>query len=135
MDVRRFYQRRQQFHAVLQRLQEAVELPCSAVVRDAVIQRFEFTFELLWKSLQLYLQHLGYEANSPRRVLREAFEAGLIANDEEGDSWMAMLEDRNLTSHTYDEALAEAVYQRIAQQHIHLLREADVRLQQITWEA
>lgn len=134
MSRQRFEQRRQQFEQALERLREALVLPYSEVVRDGVIQRFEFTFELLWKTLQIYLQHLGYEANSPRRVLREAFEAGIIVSDAEGEGWMAMLDDRNLTSHPYDEALAEAVYQRIADQHIHLLEEAERRLQGIVWE-
>lgn len=134
MSQQRFEQRRQQFEQALERLREALVLPYSEVVRDGVIQRFEFTFELLWKSLQIYLQHLGYEANSPRRVLRAAFEAGIIPSDAEGDGWMAMLDDRNLTSRTYDEALAEAVYQRIASQHIRLLEEAERRLQGIHWE-
>ncbi len=134
MSWQRFEQRRQQFAQALQRLREALALPYSEVVRDGVIQRFEFTFELLWKSLQIYLQHLGYDASSPRRVLREAFEAGIIPSDTEGDGWMAMLDDRNLTSHTYDEALAEAVYQRIANRHIRLLEEAERRLQGIHWD-
>lgn len=134
MNRQRFEERRQQFAQALERLREALALPYSEVVRDGVIQRFEFTFELLWKTLQIYLQHLGYEANSPRRVLREAFEAGIIVSDAEGDGWMAMLDDRNLTSHTYDEALAEAVYQRIANRHIHLLEEAGRRLQSVRWE-
>jgi nucleotidyltransferase substrate binding protein (TIGR01987 family) len=134
MSQQRFEQRRQQFAQALQRLREALALPYSEVVRDGVIQRFEFTFELLWKTLQLHLQHLGYEANSPRRVLREAFEAGIIASEREGDGWMAMLDDRNLTAHTYDEALAEAVYERIAKRHIHLLEEAERRLQNLRWE-
>ncbi len=47
---------------------------------------------------------------------------------------MAMLDDRNLTSHTYDEVLAEAIYRRIASQHIVLLEEAARRLQNIAWE-
>lgn len=134
MSQQRFEQRRRLFHQALQRLREALAMPYSEVVRDGVIQRFEFTFELLWKTLQVYLHHLGYEANSPRRVLREAFEAGIIPSDSEGDGWMAMLDDRNLTSHTYDEALAEAIYQRIASQHIVLLEEAARRLQNIAWE-
>jgi nucleotidyltransferase substrate binding protein (TIGR01987 family) len=134
MSQQRFEQRRQQFQRALQRLREALAMPYSEVVRDGVIQRFEFTFELLWKTLQVYLQHLGYEASSPRRVLREAFEAGIIPSDTEGDGWMAMLDDRNLTSHTYEESLAEAIYQRIVNQHTPLLEEAERRLQDILWE-
>ena len=134
MSQQRFEQRRQQFQRALQRLREALAMPYSEVVRDGVIQRFEFTFELLWKTLQVYLQHLGYEASSPRRVLREAFEAGIIPSDTEGDGWMAMLDDRNLTSHIYEESLAEAIYQRIVNQHTPLLEEAERRLQDILWE-
>jgi hypothetical protein len=59
MSQQRFEQRRRQFHQALQRLQEPLAMPYSEVVRDGVIQRFEFTFELLWKTLQVYLHHLG----------------------------------------------------------------------------
>ena len=78
-------------------------------MRDATIQRFEFTFEAAWKTLQLFLLHQGFEATGPRQVLKQAFSFGLIPTPGEGDVWLAMLEDRNLTTHTYRETLAETI--------------------------
>lgn len=77
---------------------------------DATIQRFEFTFELFWKLLKVILEFQGTETQYPRDTLRAAYRGRLI-NDEEG--WLLMLKDRNLTSHTYDEAIADEIYRKI----------------------
>lgn len=77
---------------------------------DATIQRFEFTFELFWKLLKVILEFQGTETQYPRDTLRAAYRGRLI-NDEEG--WLLMLKDRNLTSHTYDEAIADEIYHKI----------------------
>jgi len=83
------------------RLAEAATLPETDIVRDAAIQRFEFTFELVWKTLQLYLEHEGLESSGPRAVLKRAFVIRLISDQDEADVWLQMLDDRNLTSHAY----------------------------------
>ena len=88
-------------------LTKALAQPKDEFVRDAAIQRFEFTFELFWKTLQAYCRLQGIEANSPRASLREAFRIGLMDDD---SRYMAMLQSRNLASHTYEEALAEVIY-------------------------
>ena len=85
----------------LERLEHALAQPVNKFVRDSAIQRFEFTFELLWKSLKTYAQEAGLETFSPRDSLRTGFHLGIIQEDLE---WFRMLEDRNLTSHTYNEA-------------------------------
>lgn len=77
---------------------------------DATIQRFEFTIELFWKLLKKLLLAKGVSAQYPRDVLKEAY-AGNLIDDEE--IWLSMLNDRNQTSHTYDEALANQIYERI----------------------
>lgn len=85
---------------------------------DAAIQRFEFTYELAWKILKLLLSHYGIsDVNTPRTAFKEAFAAKIIMD---GDSWMAMIDDRNLTTHTYDETTALAVYQRIRDIYLDL---------------
>lgn len=98
-------------------LDEAKENP-SLTVRDGVIQRFEFTAELAWKTVREYLisQEIG-ELNSPKAVLAEGFRNGLI-NDENG--WLQILRDRNSTSHIYDEAEAGEIFGRISTQYIEL---------------
>ena len=77
---------------------------------DATIQRFEFTFELAWKFLQDYFLEQGIQLNYPKEVLKEAFASGIV--DEES-LWLGMLADRNMTSHTYNEKLADEIYERI----------------------
>lgn len=73
------------------------------LVRDAAIQRFEFTFELAWKLLAKLLSEAGQAPAGPRPTLRRAYAAGWI--DDEA-AWLAMLEDRNATTHVYDESVA-----------------------------
>lgn len=77
---------------------------------DATIQRFEFTFELAWKFLKDYFTQKGLELHFPKEILQQAFETRLIDNEE---LWITMLKDRNMTSHTYDEKLADEIYIRI----------------------
>lgn len=98
------------------------------ILRDATIQRFEFTFEAAWKALQMYLQYQGLEANGPRQALKQAFAQGLIPTPEEADIWMDMLEDRNLTTHTYREELAEAIAANIRARYAACLHEMAARL-------
>ncbi len=105
------------FDAILQkffnanlRLSEALTQPYNEYIRDSSIQRFEFTFELFWKILRLYALRDGIEVNSPRTSIREAFRLGLI--DEE-ELYLAMLESRNMATHTYDEEIAEEIFQQL----------------------
>lgn len=98
------------FRLAVIRLREAVELPETDVSRDAAIQRFEFCFELAWKVIQEKARAEGLDCRSPKGCLKHAFKAELI-HDESG--WLDMLEDRNRTTHTYDEALARDVFGRL----------------------
>ena len=85
----------------------------SDVVRDASIQRFEYTFEALWKATQLYLrEEEGLTVGSPKRVVRASFQVDLL-NEDQTRLALEMVDDRNLTVHTYNETLAEAIYSRI----------------------
>lgn len=77
---------------------------------DATIQRFEFTIELAWKWLKDYFLEHDIILYYPKEILQEAYRVQLIENE---NVWLNMLKDRNLTSHTYDEKLADAIYQRI----------------------
>src|SRR5665647_765179 len=84
--------------------------------RDGIIQRFEFTFELAWKTLKAIFEEEGLNGlNSPKIVLREAFLAGLIEDDE---LWLLMLNDRNSTSHIYSKELAIEICNNIITKHI-----------------
>lgn len=92
----------------LDTLEEVLNMPYSVIVRDASIQRFEYTFEITWKLLKKAAKIDGIEVSSPRQALRAAHQLGLIADI---DLWFEMLEDRNMTSHTYDQYIADKVYE------------------------
>jgi nucleotidyltransferase substrate binding protein (TIGR01987 family) len=81
---------------------------------DGTIQRFELTFELFWKVVRRLLARQGIEANSPRTVVQQAYRLGWLDDEQR---WLKLLEDRNLTSHTYREALAQEIYSRIPAHH------------------
>ncbi|MGH7256650.1 MAG: HI0074 family nucleotidyltransferase substrate-binding subunit [Nitrospirales bacterium] len=97
----------QTFGRALDRLKEALGQPANELIRDAAIKRFEFTFELAWKAIQRCLREEGIQCRSPKGCLREAFAFGLVPDD---PRWIKMMEDRNLTSHTYDEQTAQTLF-------------------------
>ncbi len=109
----------QSFAKAIQRLAEALEAPPSDLVRDAAIQRFEFSFELGWKAIQELMRQQGQSCQSPKSCLREAFKQGWIDDENAG---IHILDDRNLTSHSYDENLAIAIYHR-PPQHVRFLQQ------------
>ena len=108
----------------LARLHESIEeskTNGSLTIRDGVIQRFEFTTELAWKTIREYLLTENVmDINSPKSVMREAYNNNLITDD---DGWIQILQDRNSTSHIYDEDDANEVYKRISTSHIKLFDE------------
>ncbi|HBE81008.1 MAG TPA: nucleotidyltransferase [Firmicutes bacterium] len=95
--------------------------------RDGLIQRFEFTFELAWKTLQAMFENEGLIGlNSPKTVLKEALKAGLIDDEE---IWLKMLTDRNSTAHIYNERMAIEICNRIRQAHEMPLEQLAVRIE------
>jgi len=99
----------------LDRLGEALRVGAEEPLAiDGTIQRFEFTFEPFWKSVRRLLARQGIEANSPRRALQQAYRLGWLDDEQR---WLKLLEDRNPTSHTYREALAQEIYSRIPVHH------------------
>ena len=107
-------------NTALSRLDLALAQPVNEFVRDSSIQRFEFTFELFSKSLKAYAEESGLEAFSPRDSIRIAFQLGVI---QESPEWFRMLEDRNLTSHTYNETTADSIYSHLPT-YTRLVRQA-----------
>lgn len=96
----------------VRRLREALQAGSeNSLFVDAAIQRFEFCVELAWKALQGVLERdHGIAVASPKPAFQEAFRVGLF--DDEA-TWLSMLRDRNLTSHTYREALAREIHGRL----------------------
>jgi len=113
------------FAKATQRLAEALEAPTNDLVRDATIQRFEFSFELGWKAIQEVLRQQGQNCQSPKSCLRAAFKQGWIDNETAG---IQILDDRNLTSHTYNEDLAVAIYRRLPH-HLRFFQQLLERLE------
>jgi nucleotidyltransferase substrate binding protein (TIGR01987 family) len=70
------------------------------IVLDVATKRFEFTYEMAWKSLKRALDYLGIDARSPRPIFKEAYTQGLLQDEQ---VWLDMIEMRNLSSHVYDE--------------------------------
>jgi nucleotidyltransferase substrate binding protein (TIGR01987 family) len=97
-----------------ERLQQATGLPqLGEIERDAIIQRFGFTFEAVWKAAQAYLLQVeGIDAASPKGVIRACREVGLL-DEVEATTALQMADDRNLTVHTYNEPLAVQIFGRI----------------------
>ncbi|MBU1122745.1 MAG: HI0074 family nucleotidyltransferase substrate-binding subunit [Candidatus Omnitrophota bacterium] len=108
------------FSNAVERLREALngDFSLTSLVVDGTIQRFEFTFELSWKLANAILENNNVFARWPRMVIKEAFKFGLI---KEGQGWLEMLEDRNKTSHIYDEKQALGIYERIKNKHLNFL--------------
>jgi nucleotidyltransferase substrate binding protein (TIGR01987 family) len=94
----------------------------------ACIQAFEFTFEVFWKTFQKIGQSQGVMIGSPKTAFSFAFEAGFIDNE---DVWIDLLNDRNMTTHTYHEMLAQQIFTRIKEHYIHAFEKAYVKLQSV----
>lgn len=93
----------------------------SPVERDAAIQRFEYTVEAVWKAARAVLaEHYGIELASPKPVIRACAQNGILS-ETDARAAMDMIDDRNLTSHTYNEDLAIAIFSRLAN-HTRVLR-------------
>ena len=124
----RFLERIQVVEKALATLKELAFLQDpSPVERDAAIQRFEHTFEAFWKALQVYLREVeGLEGASPKGVIRLVREVGLL--EEEARLALGMVDDRNLTVHTYNESLAQAIFRRLPE-HTRLMEQVLGRLQ------
>lgn len=85
----------------------------SPIERDAAIQRFEYTVEASWKAARSYLRIIeGTDSNSPKGVIRGLRQSGFL-KDDEAVLALEMIDDRNLTSHTYNQEVAEGLFQRI----------------------
>jgi len=114
----------QNFERALQRLVEAVNRAKDDLDKDGVIQRFEFTVELLWKTLKAILQYQGIECYSPRSCIKEAFKANILDDDE---IILDMLEDRNISSHIYNETISEEIFTRIKDVYLEYLKSLNLK--------
>ncbi|WP_038069579.1 MULTISPECIES: nucleotidyltransferase substrate binding protein [Thermoanaerobacterium] len=94
--------------------------------RDGIIQRYEFTFELAWKTLKEIFEDEGLIGlNSPKTVLREAYSSGLIDDEK---IWLDMLVDRNATSHIYSQSNAIEICKRIKEIYVDKLEKLKYKI-------
>ncbi len=118
IDVR-WKQRFKHFEQAYAQLEKAVKLskkrPLSELEEQGIIQAFEYTHELAWNVLKDFLEEQGVrDLYGSKDSSREAFKRGLIEN---GDSWMDMVQSRNLTSHTYNRDIAQKIVQAILEKY------------------
>jgi nucleotidyltransferase substrate binding protein (TIGR01987 family) len=116
----RWKQRFQNFGRGFVLLREALERKpenLSMLEKEGVIQRFEYTFELAWKTLKDYLEEGGLVISpvTPRQVIKEAYAAKVISD---GEVWITMLDNRNLLSHTYDFSVFEQAVNAMAAHYL-----------------
>jgi nucleotidyltransferase substrate binding protein (TIGR01987 family) len=120
--MQRVHQRIQLACRALATLQELTPIASPTLVeRDAAIQRFEYSTEACWKAAQSVLSmQFGLELASPKSVIRASAQNALLT---EADARLAMdlVDDRNLTAHTYNEALAQAIWSRLPH-HLSVLQ-------------
>ena len=115
--MKRFQERKEDLKNATERLKEALNEEITDIVIDGVLHRFEFTFELAWKTMKDYLEYQGIigKIGSPREIIKEAFSVGLIEN---GETWMDMMLSRNTLSHLYDEETSREIYDKIKEEYI-----------------
>lgn len=86
------------------------------IIKEGLIQRFEYTHELAWNVMKDFLLNAGNtNIFGSKDATKEAFAAGLIAN---GEVWMDMIRSRNKTSHTYNEATADEIFFKIVREYL-----------------
>lgn len=112
MSKERLKEKFDEYRKAVIKLKEALEEDLSnPLLYDGVMQRFEFTYELAWKLMKLYLEFEGIATvNSPRTAFKEAFAVGIITD---GEVWIDMINARNLTVHTYNEQMAKEIYNKV----------------------
>ncbi len=116
-----FNRKYENYSNALLKLKEALQIEEPDEVQiDGIIQRFEFTFELAWKTIKEYLEFMGMAGDmvGPRGVLKVAFEEGIIYD---GDNWIKMMEARNNMSHRYDYEESRNIYLDIKNTYVLLL--------------
>lgn len=114
--MKRFEERKQDLKNAKNRLKEALDEEENDLNIDGVLHRYEFTFELAWKTLKDYLEYLGIQLNtgSPREIIKESFAHNLISD---GETWLKMMLARNSLSHLYDEETSRQIYDTIKNEY------------------
>ncbi len=118
----------QSIELTIQSHQDQGERIQDELIKEGLIQRFEYTHELAWKVMKDYALFQGIQdVGGSRDAIREAFQLNLIDN---GEIWMDMLSSRNKTSHTYNETTANDIYQKIIRDYYPLFLSFNNKMQE-----
>lgn len=129
----RWHQRFSNFRRALKQFNRAIDLAeerkLTELEGQGLIQSFEYTHELAWKTLKDFIEFQGNtKIYGSKDATREAFKLGLIDN---GDTWMEMIKSRNETSHTYNEDVAEEIVFKIRDQYHQLFLALELKLEEL----
>lgn len=136
----RWFQRLSNYRNALRRLEEAGDIVRGAMssplnhesvqlLKEGLLQRFEFTQELAWKVMKDYLEYQGAESvMGSRDAIRQSLKLGLISDDR----WLNSITDRNITSHAYDELQVDMMYKNICSAYIPLFLEFEHKMMILT---
>ncbi len=129
----RYFQRLSNYHRALTILHEGVDLyfsrSLSIMEKQGLIKSFEFTYELSWNLMRDYSLYQGYrEIRGSRDAIRQAISMDLISD---GETWMEMLESRNITAHSYDEKTADDILEKIVTKYYPALTALERKMNEI----
>lgn len=133
----RFEERKKDYENALKKLEEALienidtmQENTKQIIIDGVLHRFEFTFELAWKTMKDYLEYMGItnKIGSPRENIQAGFKQGIIEN---GEIWIEIMLSRNESSHLYDEEASRKIYDNIKNSYIKEFKKLETKFKQI----
>jgi nucleotidyltransferase substrate binding protein (TIGR01987 family) len=130
----RWIQRFNNYRKALEKFNQAVDIISNKLewgeeiddlLEEGLIQRFEYTHELAWKVMKDYAQYQGYtNIQGSRDAFRKAFEMGIIENE----AWMESINDRNLTSHNYDDETVTEILKAIIDTYALLFNDFEKKM-------
>lgn len=128
--MKRYEERKQELLSATKRLKEALQEKENDIIIDGTLHRFEFTFELAWKTMKDYLEYSGIidGIGSPREIIKTAFANGII---DDGENWIKMMLARNSLSHLYDEKKSREIYTEIKENYIDLFEKLNKKFANI----
>ena len=128
--MNRFDERKIDLNNALKRLEEALQVESNDIIIDGVLHRFEFTFELAWKTIKDYLEYMGITegTGSPRENIKLAFNKQII---DDGELWIEIMLARNSLTHLYDEEKSREIYENIKDKYIFAFRKLNEKFQSL----
>jgi nucleotidyltransferase substrate binding protein (TIGR01987 family) len=99
------------------------------IIKEGLIQRFEYTHELGWNTMKEFAEHQGNNnVKGSRDATREGFKINLITD---GHVWMDMIDSRNSTSHTYNDDTAQMIYKKIINDYYPVFKEFESTMEEL----